>query len=447
MTQTKLKFSQVLPHLPAMLRAQITPALMGDPGIGKSSLINDLARVLKTKVFTLAVNQLADRADLTGARVVEGKDTGNYRQEFFPHATIMNAMEYAEAHPNETPILFMDEFNRASVDITSAVLSFHTERGVGSYKFPDNLRLIVAGNDEGHVTSLDEASISRFALLKVMPDVDTFLEVQPRLNAFVKEVLRKHPEDLTAAYQEGTSNVSSSDTDDDDGQSFEQRDYLMAGLGGENAFQQITRPRTITAVSDWMHETGLDKSGSDKEKEVLGELLGDITEDEQQNTLMAIIQGFVGQTSFAFHLYDEINNHFNNMISTQAVSTAPILDNLRPEQDVINKLSHMSDVSDAEALVQDMGETESIDAMVWLLETPSVNEVNNNRAVEHFVMTSAMQLQDPSSPEAQKAISSIINILSTPGATSQLSIKAMQKAQTPVTQNWTQLLGHMLDQE
>ena len=49
------------------LEAGRVPALMGEPGIGKSSFVEDVARRTNTRCFTLPCNLLADKADLTGA--------------------------------------------------------------------------------------------------------------------------------------------------------------------------------------------------------------------------------------------------------------------------------------------------------------------------------------------------------------------------------------------
>ena len=47
----------------------LIPMLLGEPGIGKSSWLIALAELMHTKCFVLACNQLADKADLTGARL------------------------------------------------------------------------------------------------------------------------------------------------------------------------------------------------------------------------------------------------------------------------------------------------------------------------------------------------------------------------------------------
>lgn len=84
-----MKFNDTLTTLVKQaLEVGATPALMGEPGIGKSSFIEALAYSMGTKAFVLPCNQLADKADLTGARLVPyTKDDGtqSYKQVFYPH--------------------------------------------------------------------------------------------------------------------------------------------------------------------------------------------------------------------------------------------------------------------------------------------------------------------------------------------------------------------------
>ena len=67
-----MKFDKTLMTcVSANVHDNLVPMLLGEPGIGKSSWVEALATKLKTKCFTLACNQLADKADLTGARLTK----------------------------------------------------------------------------------------------------------------------------------------------------------------------------------------------------------------------------------------------------------------------------------------------------------------------------------------------------------------------------------------
>lgn len=228
------------------LEAGLSPMLLGEPGIGKSSFMEAIGADFGTKVFTIPCNQLADRADLTGGRLLKDEKTNTYAQHFFPHATIMECIQYANDHKRENPILFLDEVNRASSDITSAILSFTTARRIGTIEFPDNVRFCLAGNDKGNVTSLDEASISRFSIYHVEPDLATFLGLDPDLNHYVQEALRQQPAGLFGKNLAAV--MSGGDDDDDDGSA----DGDIYEFLDDEAFNQISTPRTITNLGKWL---------------------------------------------------------------------------------------------------------------------------------------------------------------------------------------------------
>lgn len=294
----------------------LIPMLLGEPGIGKSSWLTNLANLMHTKCFTLACNQLADKADLTGARLVP-TDNGEYKQVFYPHAVIHDAIEYATAHPRETPILFLDELNRTTPDVTSEALSIPTMRSIGSKSLPNNLRVVIAGNDKGNVTSLDEASVSRFVLYRVEPDTTTFLGLDPNLNVFVKNVLQAHPECIFC--KKLVVAASGSQSDDDDNDSID--DILEDG----DDMAQITTPRTLSGLSKWLN------AFSNQE---LMTLLAEthIEDGVEVSALQEAIEGHVGRTNFTTYLMAEIANgitHTNNQNNALTIGKPACYDQMK----------------------------------------------------------------------------------------------------------------------
>lgn len=301
------------------------PMLLGEPGIGKSSWVKDLAKQRHTKAFTLACNQLADKADLTGARTVpdgvrivkdaNGNDVEkqDYTQIFCPHVTIKMAIDYALQHPDETPILFMDELNRTTPDVTSEALSLPTERKLGENSLPNNLKIIAAGNDKGNITALDEASRSRFVLIHVMPDLQTFLAVNPNLNPFIERVLTAHPDTLFGRRLPATM-VQGKDDDDDDNDMTSIED-IYSDDGEE--MNQLTTPRTITALSEWLND--MDNA---KIQQYMGTLVTTV-DGENMSYLQEIIEGFTGKTQFTMLLMAEIAANINSINSQSKALTVP----------------------------------------------------------------------------------------------------------------------------
>lgn len=335
------------------------PMLVGEPGIGKSSWLSALASLMHTKVFEIPCNQLAEKADLTGGRIVPmGKDKNGeetFGQKFFPHYDINEAIQYADEHPTETPILFLDEINRTSSDVTSAALSLATSRKLGSVYLPKNLRIVTAGNDKGNINVLDKASISRFVLYHVTPDLDTFLAVNKELNPYIQETLKKHPEALLCTENIAVA-VEKTDDNDSDETSIEEV------LDIDDDMKQFTTPRTITALSDFLN------TFSDKE------LLAAYTDtyknedDMMTSALEEAIIAHVGNTQFTAFLMDEIASNIarggnqNNVVAI-------------PKPNIYDQMKACPDYSTLEQFVSNMNDSDKSGCLVYAISENVDNKI------------------------------------------------------------------------
>lgn len=328
------------------------PMLLGEPGIGKSSFVEGFARdYLGTKCFTFACNQLGDKSDVTGTRLIpvtriikkaDGttEDVTDYKQESFPHAVIYNAIEYALSNPRETPILFLDELNRTSSDVTSELLSIPTLRQIGKEKLPENLKVITAGNDKGNITALDQASISRFIKLYCRPSLDTFLLVNPDLNQYIKKVLMDNPSDIFCKDISATPGYSSNDDDED------------LDLLDEDDMCQITTPRTITALSKYLNSIG--------ENEILALINEPSDIDEEISVMEEIVVAHIGKTALTVHLMSELSTIvYNN--SNQSQIAMP------PKPLVYDDLLKATSMTDLENIVANFTENEKSQSLVYAL--------------------------------------------------------------------------------
>lgn len=248
-----------------MKNGNLIPFLLGAPGIGKSSIVKSICEKNGWGFHELLCNQIAMQADLTGCRTVTYKDQSGEdqaKQVFFPHAVVKEAIEEAMTYPNKTVVLFLDEVNRTTAAVTSALLTFITARKIGTEKLPDNIKLIAAGNDDGNVISLDMASTTRFILRKCQPDAMTFLGLG-QIHPIIEELLKTQP---ALIYQEKNVQVD------------ENNEEIFSDE--ENEFQQIATPRTIM---------GLNRALLDNSQMVMG--MG-------EEDLKEYVTGFTGDTLF-----------------------------------------------------------------------------------------------------------------------------------------------------
>ncbi len=272
------------------------PALMGEPGIGKSSLVGSLAKAMNSKHFVVMCNQMADKGDLTGARLMPTPDGKSYEQRFFPHHKVREAVEYAENNPRDWVLLLLDEINRTTPDVTSAALTLATERELGDVKLPDNLKMIVAGNDKGNVNSLDSASLSRFVIYHIEPCAQTLMaHLGDDLNPWVRKTLTEHPELVFEKSKPTVFAVDGDDDDDDDATQTTFEDLTDAG----DEMLQLTTPRTIEAASRWLNTI---------DTKLLQELIATAVTLEGRETTMLneILEGHLGNTDFTTFLVGNI---------------------------------------------------------------------------------------------------------------------------------------------
>jgi hypothetical protein len=330
---------------------EIVPALMGEPGIGKSSFVEELARSMNTKAFVLPCNQLADKADLTGARLVPTANGKSYSQVFYPHHVVQESIEYAIANPRENPLLFLDEINRTTPDVTSAALTLVTLRRLGSVALPDNLRLMIAGNNKGNVTTLDEASLSRFALYNVEPDAATLVNILgDTLNPWVAKVLTQFP---NLVFQKSVPAGFVTDGDDDDDDKNAQVAAADIFDTGEDMLQ-LTTPRTIDAVSRWLNRV---------KEETLQEYLQTPVSIEGRDTtlLNEILEGHIGNTDFTTHLVSNISETLSNGGAGKQVKHSA------PKPKVYAQLKGAQTASDLADLLKDLSDREKSGSLLYAL--------------------------------------------------------------------------------
>lgn len=333
----------------ALLNTGSIPFLNGEAGIGKSSWVMALAEERNTQCFTTTCNQLGDKSDLTVPKTVPTPKKDDYMQKFFPHATIQRAIDYAVAHPNEKPILFLDELNRTTSDITSALLSLTTARMLGNVTLPNNLLMIAAGNDKGNITPLDSASISRFWTIHVIPDYDTFLRVNPDLNELIRKTLAQNPEKYLLCKQD-------ENTIDDD-------------IDPESL--PFTTPRTISALSRWLNAV--------PRKDLINIcMLATSTGASSKTEIYEIITGFTGETEFSKVLLSNLTREVeaDKLTMTKKSSTA-----YSKKPKFLTELETKATIDEVVEAIEDATLNNVSDSLAYTLAHMQDNGANNDTRI------------------------------------------------------------------
>ena len=143
-------------------RLAIGVMIWGPPGIGKSSIVGQIARDRALEFTDVRLSQLAP-TDLRGLPVAEAGISKWYPPEFLPRAG--------------RGILFLDELNLAPPAMQGVAQQLILDRRVGSYTVPSDWFVWAAGNrpeDRAAVFEMPPPLANRFLHLQMEPDLDSF---------------------------------------------------------------------------------------------------------------------------------------------------------------------------------------------------------------------------------------------------------------------------------
>lgn len=125
--------------------------IWGVHGIGKTALVEDVAKSLGWRFAYAAPAQFEEMGDLHGLPVIEGSTTRFAPPEWVP----------TEPGPG---ILLLDDFNRADDRILRGVMQLLQRGELVSWSLPPDWHIVVTANPEGadySVTPLDDAMLTR----------------------------------------------------------------------------------------------------------------------------------------------------------------------------------------------------------------------------------------------------------------------------------------------
>lgn len=171
-----MKISEMTVTVERMIKAKIVPLIQSSPGVGKSSIVHQIAEKYNLKLIDLRLAS-SDPTDLSGL------------PHFYTDAAGRNKAEYAtfdtfplegdplpkDANGKEMNgwLLFLDEFTSAPKSVQAPAYKLVLDRMVGQHNLHPNVAMVAAGNkstDNAIVIKLSSALQSRVAHLFL--DVD-----------------------------------------------------------------------------------------------------------------------------------------------------------------------------------------------------------------------------------------------------------------------------------
>ena len=143
--------------------------LWGPPGIGKSEIVSQITDNLPNSHLIDVRLSLWDPTDIKG---IPFFDSNSGTMQWAPPAELPSE-EFASQFDNI--VLFLDEMNSAAPSVQAAAYQLVLNRKVGTYKLPDNVLIVAAGNreaDKGVTYRMPAPLANRFIHLELAVSFD-----------------------------------------------------------------------------------------------------------------------------------------------------------------------------------------------------------------------------------------------------------------------------------
>lgn len=183
--------------LPYLIKAGITPMLVGNHGVGKSQAN---AQIVKDNDWYIVDLRLGTQepADLIGLGDFGLDENGKkISTEFMPPKWLTDLIQFCKENPEKKAILFLDEINRARRDVLQAVFQLVLDKKLHTVELPENAHVVAAmnPNNDGYIVSdiSDKAFLDRFCHIKLTPSTAEWFKYaekksfKPELISFLKD--------------------------------------------------------------------------------------------------------------------------------------------------------------------------------------------------------------------------------------------------------------------
>ena len=155
--------------------------LMGPPGIGKTQVMEQVAKELRIGLVAYTITHHT-RQSAVGLPFIKEKEYGGQKYsatEYTMSEIIASVYEKMEQTGMQEGILFIDEINCVSETLAPAMLQFLQGKTFGTHKVPDGWIIVAAGNPPEYnksVREFDVVTLDRLKKIEVEADFPVWKE-------------------------------------------------------------------------------------------------------------------------------------------------------------------------------------------------------------------------------------------------------------------------------
>ena len=184
-----MNFIDTLRSVELVLATDEVPLVVGESGIGKTSLAKKLAKENKWRLIVIDGNLLKE-GEIGGLPTVESYIAMNSNGDKFEKKTTIYAVHTKlreideEIAKGNKVLLFIDEINRCEHTVQQELMNLILNREINGYKLHDDVNILAAMNPSSkygsdfdyQVVDMDAAQENRFVWLNMEPDYTQWLD-------------------------------------------------------------------------------------------------------------------------------------------------------------------------------------------------------------------------------------------------------------------------------
>ena len=203
-----MNYSEVLSTIELIIESKNVPLIIGESGIGKTSLARELAFNRNSELITIDANLLKE-GEIGGLPIVKDGVT-----IYATHHKLSEINRILNKDNNQRVILFIDELNRCDHAVSQELMNLILNREINGYRLDDRVDVIAAMNpsnrdsgfedSEYEVVDMDPAQQDRFVWVELDSDFKEWIKwgmsKRGNINNVVIEFLSSFPQYLHQPY-------------------------------------------------------------------------------------------------------------------------------------------------------------------------------------------------------------------------------------------------------
>lgn len=204
-----MNFIDTINSVELVLAAKQVPVVVGESGIGKTSLVHELAKKHAWQVVTIDGNLLKE-GEIGGLPTVLTKGQDRPLTVYALHSSLQRVADIADK--GQTVLLFIDEINRCDHAVQQELMNIILNREINGFVLPEVVHIIAAMNppdsEDYRTVDMDVAQQNRFVWLYMETDYLQWLDWAQRVSidkdimtfiaTYPEYLLHHNEEDLTA---------------------------------------------------------------------------------------------------------------------------------------------------------------------------------------------------------------------------------------------------------